>query len=81
MPASGPRPLHGSELAYRSFYRGLINDVTLWRAHTDCRTFRTVSSLAYSTLTRLREFAEKRVWPQSRGLVVNLCHHSILCRR
>ena len=27
------------------------------------------------------EFAEKRVWPQRRGLVVTHCHHSILCRR
>ena len=38
------------------------------------------TSLAYPTLARLREFAEKRVWPQRRGLVVINCHHSILCR-
>ena len=38
-------------------------------------------SLAYQTLVRLREFAENRVWPQRRGLVVNYCYHSILCRR
>ena len=42
----------------------------------------TVSScLAYPTLARLRESAEKRVWQQRRGLVVTHCHHSILCRR
>ena len=34
-------------------------------------------SLAYSILARLHKFAEKRVWPQSRGLVVTHCHHSI----
>ena len=35
------------------------------------------TSLAYSTLARLREFVEKRVWPQRR----DHRHHSILCRR
>ena len=35
------------------------------------------SSLADPTLDRLNEFAEKRVWPQWRRLVVTHCHHSI----
>ena len=38
-------------------------------------------SLAYPTLVRLRESAEKRVWQQRRGLAAAHCHHSILCGR
>ena len=34
--------------------------------------------LAYPTLARLRELAEKRVWLRTRGLTIT---HSILCRR
>ena len=39
------------------------------------------TSLAYSTLARLRESAEKRVWQQRRGPVVSYCRRSIMCRR
>ena len=38
------------------------------------------ASLAQPTIARIREFAEKRVWPQRHGLVVAHCDHSILCR-
>ena len=38
-----------------------------------------VGSLAYPTLACLREFAEKRVWLQKRGVVVTHCRHSMLC--
>ena len=34
-----------------------------------------VHSLVYPTLARIREFAEKRVWSQRRGLVVTHCHY------
>ena len=44
-------------------------------AHTTACNY----SLAYPTLARLRESAEKRVWQQRRGLVVTHCYHSILC--
>ena len=40
-----------------------------------------VASFAYPTFTRLREFAEKRIWQQRRGLVVTRCRHSVLYRR
>ena len=33
------------------------------------------------SLIRLRELAEKRVWPRRRGLVITHCNHSVLCRR
>ena len=40
-----------------------------------------VGSLAYPSLTCLREFAEKRVWLQRRGLIDTHCRHSMVFRR
>ena len=40
-----------------------------------------VNNLAYPTLARLRESAEKRVWQQRRGLVVIHCHQFVVRMR
>ena len=50
-------------------------------ASSHIHKYRDRDNLVYSTLARLRESAEKRVWQQRCGVAVIYCHHSILCRR